>query len=291
MPELPEVECVRRGLECLLIGRTFRLDHIGRRDMVGSLAHPRGQRRGRVLPVSAECLLDGCVIDRVLRKGKQLAIGARSGRWLIVRLGMSGQVLAGDLPESKKNHVHIRWLLSDGTSLAFRDARRFGSVIPCRDDDALEAHWRQLGPDALSVESTDLQRRLQSRKAPLKACLLDQRVLAGVGNIYADECLFRSRLHPQARASGLRREQIDQLVLSLQLVLRSAIDLGGSTLRDFCSPDGAHGSYRSAHLVYGRKGLPCPVCGTVLRGARIGGRASVWCPNCQSRRIKSSRDE
>lgn len=291
MPELPEVECIRRGLEDILVGREMRVDHISRSDIVGSIAHPRGQRRGRASPVPADRLLDGCVVDRVLRKGKQLAIGARDGRLLIVRLGMSGQVLSGDALSSKKDHVHVRWSLSDGTSLAFRDARRFGSVIPCRDQHQLDAHWQRLGPDALSVDSDDLHGCLRLKRVPVKTCLLDQSILAGVGNIYADEALFRAGLHPQVIGSRLTRAQIDRLALSLRAVLLSAIEHGGSTLRDFCSPKGVVGSYRVAHLVYGRKGLSCCVCGTILRGQRLGGRASVWCPTCQSRRIKSPQDE
>lgn len=291
MPELPEVECIRRGLEDILVGRKMRVDHIGRSDIVGSIAHPRGQRRGGVTPVPAAHLLDSCVIDCVLRKGKQLAIVSRTGRLLIVRLGMSGQVLSGEALSSKKDHVHVRWSLSDGTSLAFRDARRFGSVIPCCNQHELDAHWQQLGPDALSVGSDDLRGRLQSKRVPVKACLLDQSILAGVGNIYADEALFRARIHPQVLGFRLKREQIDRLTLSLRAVLFSAIEHGGSTLRDFCSPKGTAGSYRVAHQVYGRKGLPCLVCGTTLCGERLGGRASVWCPKCQSRRIKSPRDE
>ncbi|MFM7479605.1 MAG: bifunctional DNA-formamidopyrimidine glycosylase/DNA-(apurinic or apyrimidinic site) lyase [Planctomycetota bacterium] len=291
MPELPEVECIRRGLEGLLVGRAVRLGHLGRNDIVGSLEHPRGQRGGRALPVPAESLLDGCVVDRVLRKGKQLAIGARSGRWLIVRLGMSGQLLSGDLLASKKDHVHIHWFLNDGTSLAFRDARRFGSVIPCDDQDALDVHWRLLGPDALSVEPHDLLSRLRPKRTALKTCLMDQSVLAGVGNIYADESLFGARLHPLMPASRLQRGHVDRLVLSLRKVLVSAINHGGSTLRDFCTPSGVGGTYRSAHQVYGRKGEPCPTCRVALRGARIGGRASVWCPTCQDRRIRSVTNE
>lgn len=291
MPELPEVECIRRGLEDLLIGRTLRLDHVARGDIIGSLAHPRGQRGGRVLPVPAEHLLDACVVDRVLRKGKQLAIGARSGRWLIVRLGMSGQLLSGESLARKTDHIHVRWLVSDSAPLAFRDARRFGSLIPCHDRSELDTHWQQLGPDALSIEPDDLFDRLQSRRVPMKACLMDQRMVAGIGNIYADESLFRAQVHPATHCCRMKRAHVDRLVVSLREVLVSAIDQGGSTLRDFCSPHGIRGSYRSSHQVYGRKGRTCVVCQAVLRGTRLAGRASVWCPNCQSRRIKSARDE
>jgi len=283
MPELPEVECIRRALVNILVGRSMRLDRLGRSDIVGSLKHPRGQRLGHSTAVEKECLLDGCVVDDVLRKGKQIAIGTRSGRWLIIRLGMSGQVLSGDSVATKHDHVHVRWTVDGGLPLVFRDARRFGSVIPCRTRAELDAHWQLLGPDALSIDSGDLLNRLRSRRKAVKTCLLDQRLLAGVGNIYADESLFRARVHPQAIASRLKQEQIALLAMSVRDVLNEAIDHGGTTLRDFCSPSGGAGSYRSAHQVYGREGKPCQVCGGSLVGSRLGGRASVWCPTCQRR--------
>jgi formamidopyrimidine-DNA glycosylase len=286
MPELPEAECIRRDLERILVGQSMRLDRVERYDIVGSLTHPRGQRSGRSAAVALDELLDDCVVDCVLRKGKQIAIGAQGGRWLIIRLGMSGQLLFGRSLDAKLDHVHIRWTIDTATPLGFRDARRFGSVIPCRTRDELDAHWQKLGPDALSIESGDLLNRLRSRKTAVKACLLDQQVVAGIGNIYADESLFRACVHPQTIASTLRREQVELLAESVRDVMKAAIKGGGTTLRDYRSPSGASGSYQSEHLVYGRRGEPCRTCGNTLVGKRLVGRASVWCPTCQRRRIK-----
>ncbi len=269
-----------------MVGRTLSLDHIARQDIVGSLSNPRGQRRGPVKPIADEQLLHRSVVDRVLRKGKQLAIGSLCDRWLIVRLGMSGQLLTGSAASERCDHVHARWTIGGGASLAFRDARRFGSLIPCPSRSELEAHWQRLGPDALSIDPMDLLDRLRSRKLAVKAGLLNQQIVAGVGNIYADESLFRARIHPRTVCTSFRHEHAVRLAESLREVLASAIEHGGSTLRDYCSPSGITGSFRLVHQVYGREGQCCLICGAKLSGARVGGRATVWCPTCQGRRIK-----
>jgi formamidopyrimidine-DNA glycosylase len=307
MPELPEVECVRRALQERIVGAKVHGAKVLRRDVIVAPADPPGgwTRRGadagksEAKPIPAikpTDLLVGLTINRLERHGKQLAIiagEADRARVLIVQLGMTGQLLVHEVGVTtgggpSSDHVHLRLDLrtrgrTHGLVLEFRDPRRFGCVRIARSTHALDARWRnELGPDALTISATELAAGLFGTKRAIKAVLLDQAVIAGVGNIYADEALFESGLSPRRRAGVLGQRQVARLAVCIRRVLVRAIKAGGSTLRDYVRPDGAPGSYQLEHRVYGRGGLPCVRCGCVLRSAMFAQRTTVWCPECQS---------
>jgi formamidopyrimidine-DNA glycosylase len=280
VPELPEVESVRRQLAPLIEGRTITQ---ARRDPYPS------RRIG-----SVERAVGG-TIGTLRRRGKFLLAplagdAAHLPAELVLHLGMTGmlRVLAPDDDEGAlgtSTHVRVRFALDDGRILVFRDARRFGrvSVIdPGRylPDIPTLAH---LGPEPLSedFDVAAFARRLQPDGAPVKARLLDQRVVAGVGNIYADESLWRARIHPGARRVGRERARV--LHGSIREVLAAAIEREGTTFRDYRMVNGQSGRYLTELDAYGRAGLPCSRCGTTMRGATIAARGTTYCPKCQAR--------
>lgn len=336
MPELPEVESVRRALEPILGARVVGVQ-VRRRDVVilpgdppggwtrqrtnkvafsnlsrgrreradageVSPAPPRKRRESTIessgaVPAPPHVLLGGATISQLDRRGKQLAIGAthtRMARWLTVQLGMTGQLLLTadaarvDVPDPP--HDHVEWSLEmrggAAATLVFRDPRRFGCVRAWATRAALDEHWAcELGPDALDTSEDDLAQHLwevlKPSHRPIKAALLDQSVLAGVGNIYADEALFEAGVKPRRRTDRLTRDDIERLSRSVRRVLERAVDAGGSTLRDYVRPDGAPGSYQLQHAVYGRGGEACMRCGTRLKSALVAQRTTVWCGGCQ----------
>jgi formamidopyrimidine-DNA glycosylase len=292
VPELPEVETIRRALEPRLVGRTIARSVLVRRDILIAPGDPHGgfsrQRTPRPpVPVTADDLLGGSRVVRLERHGKQLAIIAltRGGREraLIVQLGMTGQLAWSDA--TTRPHVHARWELDGGEVLEFRDPRRFGGLRSLASIDALRAEWAVLGPDGLNVTEAELQERLSKTSRSLKAALLDQCVVAGVGNIYADEALFIARLYPAMRST--RACRLDgataRLASAVVRVLHEGIEHGGSTLRDYTQPDGTAGGYQHRHAVYGRTGMACVQCGTPIRARTLAGRTTSWCPGCQRR--------
>jgi len=215
-----------------------------------------------------------------------MAIIARDGRTLVVHLGMSGQVRhepGPGKPPAPLTHVHAQWTLDDGSRILFRDPRRFGGLWTLRDVADLDRTlWNELGPDALTIEPQALWMKTRATRRAIKAVLLDQHILAGVGNIYADEALFAAALSPRRLAHRVSRVQMDELARHIRTVLTDAIDLGGSTIRDYADTAGGHGQAQSRHRVYGRAGLPCVRCGIGLRSKPVGQRTTVWCPHCQS---------
>ncbi len=237
--------------------------------------------------MSPRALLDGARVRALHRLGKQLAIEAEDGRVLVVQLGMSGQlrVEGPAYPPSPPTHRHVEWRVerrgTPASRLLLRDPRRFGGVHAAASMRALQGGaWSALGPDALSVGARALRHALAGRRA-VKAVLLDQGAIAGVGNIYADEALFRARIHPATPAARVPRERMAPLAAALRTVLRAAVTAGGSSLRDYLSADGACGTAQLRHAVYGRAGEACRRCGSLLVGARLAGRTTVHCPSCQ----------
>jgi formamidopyrimidine-DNA glycosylase len=265
----------------LLVGRTLHVAAIGPHDM-----RARGEGRGsggsRSSWIAPRELLDGARIDRLERRGKRLAILASDGRALVVQLGMSGQLMTGK--EAEATHRHVTWGIGGRAAIiVFRDPRRFGGVTPYRSHAALLEAWDlELGPDGLTVTAEQLTQRLSGKRA-VKAALLDQTVVAGVGNIYADESLHLAGIDPRMRCSRLRPERVAELAESIRTILMRAVTHGGSTLRDYRAGNGARGNAQQLHAVYGRDGEPCMGCGAALRGARLAGRATVWCAECQRR--------
>jgi len=271
MPELPEVETLRRSLVGALVGRTVRGVTLRRRDVVTG-------------GVTKADLLVGERVERLERRGKQLAIVAESGRTLCVHLGMSGSVVhvAARTRLERRDHAHAEWRLSDGSRVVFRDPRRFGGLWTFGSfDGLLSERWSGLGPDALVVTPAELRGRLSRTARGLKAALLDQSVVAGLGNIYVDESLFRARLSPERRADTLGDAR--PLVRAIRTTLGRAIEAGGSTLSagGYRNGRGEAGSYQAGRLVYGRAGSPCPACRAPLHGAALGQRSTVWCLSCQ----------
>lgn len=269
-------------------GRFVRSAELLRRDILiapgdppGGVSRQRSGRRHIFSPIAEEDLLVGEVVDDILRRGKQLAIIARSGRCLVVQLGMSGTMNLIAARGTLDRHTHAIWSLDSGVCFCFRDPRRFGALRVFRSCDALEAHWAALGPDALTISGRALHDALTGSNRPIKAALLDQQVLAGVGNIYADESLHIARINPRFRGRRLSLLQADALAEAIRTVLSQAIAAGGSTLRDYTDADGRAGSYQSRHAVYGRAGLPCPTCSLVLSTALLAQRTTVWCSGCQ----------
>lgn len=278
MPELPEVESVRRSLEPRLVGQTVRGVRLQRPDVVG---HDR----------SRSALLAGARIDRLLRHGKQLAIVAGDGRCVRVHLGMSGQMLflSPRARPPRRDHVHAIWSLIDrharpGGRLLFRDPRRFGGLATFRTLDDLQSHWDRLGPDALSLTARSLARVLASTRRALKDALLDQTRLAGLGNIYTDEALSRAALAPDRAARSLGEDEVARLCEAIREVLRESVRAGGSTLGDggYLTGDGAPGAFQRRLRVYGRSGAPCVQCGGELLRSVRSQRTTVHCPACQT---------
>ena len=276
MPELPEVETVRRTLEARILGARVERALVRRRDVIEG-------------PASARALLEGDEIASLRRRGKQLALVGSSGRVALVHLGMTGSMVVTDAePLADDPHVHAVWKLRTpkGASvwMRFRDPRRFGGLWTLNTLAALEKRWAVLGRDGLEVTGSDLRGALGQSKRAVKAALLDQEAVAGVGNIYADEALFLAGINPLRKCRGLKPAEWDRLAAAIRGVLLASIERGGSTLRDFVDGEGRGGGYQARRLVYGRKGEPCLACGGRLLGRVVGGRATVYCPACQPSR-------
>ncbi|MEX0876110.1 MAG: bifunctional DNA-formamidopyrimidine glycosylase/DNA-(apurinic or apyrimidinic site) lyase [Phycisphaerales bacterium] len=283
MPELPEVETVRRGL-LPIVGRTITDCDVRRRDVVRDRASGNpNPRRG---PIDPRSLLVGSRITEIARKGKQLAlIGTdRDGRarCVVVQLGMSGRVLLTDEPRIvPATHVHVVWKLDTGGRVAFRDARRFGGVVLHGPRESLQRAWSELGPDGLEIRAAELGAGLSGTTRSVKAALLDQKLIAGVGNIYADEALFEAGIHPRTRGCDLDHHQVRGLAGAIRAVLARAVDARGSTLRDYRDASDRSGSAQLLHRVYGRAGKACIVCGGAIESASLAQRTTCWCPVCQ----------
>ncbi len=274
MPELPEVETTRRGLAPHLEGKRIRGVVLRRPD----LRWP--------IPAEIESVLPGQRIDAVRRRAKYLLLDTQAGSALL-HLGMTGslRVLPATTPVTVHDHVDLQ--LSSGRVMRFNDPRRFGSLLW---QPAGEIHelLQSLGPEPLTDDPDNdlfngdyLFERSRGRKAPVKAFLMDQRIVVGVGNIYAAESLFHAGISPLRAAGKVSRERYVALADAVKEILGHAIARGGTTLRDFISPDGAPGYFVQELSAYGRGGLPCPNCGRLLKSADIGQRASVWCGYCQ----------
>ena len=269
MPELPEVETTRRGIAPHLQGQT--IDGV-------RIRQPR--LRWPVPDLAA--LLGGHRVLRVERRAKYLLLRFSHGT-LIIHLGMSGILRIAPAASPPRLHDHVDLLFGE-RCLRLHDPRRFGAMLwAAGDDPSQHPRLADLGPEPLSeaFDGAFLQRAARGRRAPIKALLMDGRVVVGVGNIYATEALFHAGIHP-ARASGrVSRARLDQLAGAVKAVLRHAIERGGTTLRDFVNESGEPGYFAQELFVYGRAGQPCRRCGNVIRTRQIGQRASAYCPHCQ----------
>lgn len=268
MPELPEVETVRRTLAPVVEGRTI---------TSVAFAWPRTAVGGARATAAR---LAGQRIARLERYGKYLLFRLRrDGRdsLLIVHLRMTGNLVVNG---ESGAHTRARMSLDDGTAVVFHDIRKFGRWEWAQ---CLPARLAALGPDPLAIGPDEFVARLRSRRARLKALLLDQAFLRGLGNIYADEALFRARLHPLRSAAGVGPRKARDLHAAIQEVLRSAIGAGGTSIRDYRDSRGEPGAFQRQIEVYGRVGEPCVTCGTALRRVVVAQRSTHFCPRCQRR--------
>ena len=228
-------------------------------------------------------LLDAARIASTARRGKQLALLAEDGRALVVHLGMSGRLIVAPRDSgTHPPHTHAVWHVGESCVMRFTDPRRFGALVPCASAHELDAHWSDLGPDALSMRADDLARALAQRRTSIKAALLDQSLIAGLGNIYVDEILHRAGIHPLMRSKRASAHAI-AIVECMRAVLDAAIAAGGSTLRDYVDAAGNPGEYVTLHRVYGRAGEACDRCRSPIKSAVVGGRTTAFCPVCQGR--------
>jgi formamidopyrimidine-DNA glycosylase len=272
MPELPEVETVRRHLAPVLEGRT--LAHVEIRD--GRLTRPEDP-----LVVAAELI--GERVARVERRGKYLIVRFETGRALLIHLRMTGSVRHVRDVAIDDAYVRAVVRLDDGSDVAYRDVRRFGTWLLLEPGELEPYLAARLGEEPLGPSFTPdaLAERLDGRRAPLKAALLDQRTVAGVGNIYADEALWRARLHPLREARSLRPAEVAALHEAVIAALVAGVERQGATLRDYRQPNGAEGSMQNEFRVYGRDGEPCDRCGAPIDKIRVAGRGTWFCPRCQ----------
>lgn len=272
MPELPEVETIRCGLEAAVVGATI-LD-----------VKLSAVRLRQSYPEHFAERLTGRRIVAVRRRAKYLLIDLDGGETLLSHLGMSGawRVQAGEA--RALTHDHIRLRLADGRTLVYRDPRRFGLATLCPTAEIVtHPLLAGLGPEPLgdAFDAVTLLARCRGKAGALKPFLMDQKVVVGVGNIYASEACFRARVSPFLPAGELTRAQARRLVLAIRDVLEEAIASGGSTLRDYAGADGAPGYFQHRFEVYGREGEPCTLCGAPIRRAIQAQRATYWCAKCQ----------
>ena len=269
MPELPEVETIRRSL----------WPHVAGARVVGVTVRERRLRRPIARGFAAQ--LRGHRIEALERHGKYLLFRLDDGRVLLVHLGMSGSLEIAPADKVRERHDHVAIALDNGTVLVFNDPRRFGLMRLARADDLTEL--QNVGRDTLTAApSVDEWRSLvRGRRLPIKNLLMDQRVLGGVGNIYASEMLFQAGIRPRRRAASLRGAELVRLNQALRAVLAEAVGLGGSSISDYRDANGRPGSFQMRHAVYDRAGEPCRACGTTIKRVVLSGRSSFYCPRCQ----------
>jgi formamidopyrimidine-DNA glycosylase len=275
MPELPEVETIRRQLAPALEAR--RIETVEVRDPRWSMPAP---------PEAVEDAIRGRKIERVWRRGKYLVLSLEDDVHLVMHLRMTGNLLLGEHEAAEPDHLRVRVTLDDGRRLLFVDVRRFGTGDVLLGSDALaEFFASRLGVEPLDANFTAeaLRAMAQGRKQPVKAFLLNQERIAGVGNIYADEALFRARIHPLRPVGTLKRAQLEALRDGVVESLELGIDSKGASIDDYRHVDGARGSFQDRFLVHRRAGEPCPRCGTPIEKLRAAGRGTYVCPNCQRR--------
>jgi formamidopyrimidine-DNA glycosylase len=275
VPELPEVETVRRGLERHVVGRTIETVDV---------LHPRAVRRHLAGPGEFAAALAGRRLDRAMRRGKYLWLSVGEDA-LLAHLGMSGQLLAGDQERPVSPHVRIRFTFTDhGPDLRFTDQRTFGHMCVVRDGAQLPSLIAHIAPDPFepSFDPALLTRRLRARHTWVKRALLDQSLISGVGNIYADEALWRARLHWATPTDTLDEPQVSTLLAAVREVLGEALAAGGTTFDSlYVNVNGESGYFERSLAVYGREGLPCPRCATPVRRDPFMNRSAYSCPKCQ----------
>lgn len=279
LPELPEVENVRRSLEALVVGKTIEEVEV---------------RLGRIIrtpddAVQFAAVLAGHSIKGIGRRGKYLLLDIPPYT-LVSHLRMEGQYRLSNQGEEEALHTHVVFRFTDGTELRYRDVRQFGTMDLVMSEEEYPQGLKSLGPEPFdpALTADALYKCLHKRRAPIKAVLLHQSCLAGLGNIYVDEALFLARIHPERQASDITKKQSKLLLVAIRDVLQRAIDAGGSSIKTYVNGYGRHGGFQMELNVYAREGQPCRECQTVIEKLRVAGRGTHVCPQCQ-RRPKSRR--
>jgi formamidopyrimidine-DNA glycosylase len=269
MPELPEVETVANGVHARVAGES--IVSVWMSDKPQTFKSPREE---------VEAVLSGSRIERVHRVGKtivcDLVRADKSSAQCLIHLGMTGRLLVSSADVEVPKHTHLIASLASGKEIRFVDARRFGRIS------VAEKPYLGPGKEPLKIDLTAFIALFSGRKTPIKAALLNQKLLHGVGNIYADESLFRAGIRPKRQAGRLTNEELKKLHAALKAVLKHAIKLGGSSVSDYVDADGVRGFFQLEHRVYMRTGEPCAICGMVIKKITIGGRSTHFCPKCQS---------
>jgi formamidopyrimidine-DNA glycosylase len=282
MPELPEVETIARGLHQRIAGDVIESVWLGEKpeplkspaaEIVAVLEH---RRIVQVRRVGKHIIFD---LQRSRRNTSRRA-AALDGQW-IVHLGMTGRLLIASPEIAMAKHTHAVLKLASGREVRFVDPRRFGRLAVVRIEPKSATGFAAPGDEPLQSQVGPFMALFRGRKTPIKSALLNQKLLSGVGNIYADESLFRAGIRPRRRAASLTRAQFRKLHVALQAVLREAIKLGGSSVNDYVDAEGQEGLFQLRHRVYGRDGEPCLVCGTAIKRVIIAGRSSHYCSRCQ----------
>ena len=270
MPELPEVEVISRGLAKSLVGKTI--------ETVKILNHSSVKMPWHVFSARVA----GKKITSIHRRAKLLIMDLGEDLHVTFHLKMTGRVLAHDGETIPETHTRIVFGLTDGGSIEFHDTRKFGEVRALNNEELQDWNfYRNLGPEPLETSAAELVKCVEGRKAQIKGLLLNQSIVAGVGNIYADESLFRSGIHPKAKASDLSKETLENLFMNLQAVLKQAISENGSSIRDYVDAGGDAGGFQNSFKVYGKKGEACPTCGKIFESGTVAGRSSTFCSDCQ----------
>jgi formamidopyrimidine-DNA glycosylase len=273
MPELPEVETVARGLREVLPGRRVMSVRLGKTDFIDD-------------PAALEQDLPGGTFARIRRLGKFLLLDLEPRKTpaeessLLIHLGMTGKISVCPPETPVALHTHVFLALDDGRELRYNDVRRFGRMALLANG-AHEPVLGGLGVEPLEVSEAEFRTRIQARKSRIKAVLLNQSVLRGIGNIYADESLWRAKIHPEKIGARLQDDELRRLHRAVQHILREAIRLRGSSISDYVDLDGGRGEFQQKHRAYQRDGKKCPRCGTIIRHIVVAGRSTHFCPQCQ----------
>ncbi len=274
MPELPEVEVVARALDAALRGR-----ELERAVFIGKCRLPFDA-------AATNAALGGKTVAGVRRRAKYLLIDFNAPSGLLAHLGMTGNFRIVRRGAPRQKHDRLAFILRGGDELRYADARRFGFVRLARMDgrERIPEELSRLGPEPLERAFTAkaMLERARKRKTPIKTFIMDQSVVVGVGNIYANEALFAAGVHPGRPAGTVAQEEWTRLAAGIKSVLRRAVKKGGSTIRDYAGVDGKEGAFQRSLNVYGRAGAPCPRCGAAIAAARHGGRSTFFCPECQT---------
>jgi len=271
MPELPEVETIVRGLRKTVVGKKIRnveviFPGIVKQDTKNFI---RNVGRSKIIMVR--------------RQGKYILIDLSNGKTILTHLGMTGNLLLvkSSSPGNRHDHLIVKFYEND-KELRYNDQRKFGKIksFPTSKEENV-SELKKLGPESLNISSSDFVNLLQKRKGRIKSALLNQQIIAGLGNIYADESLFEAKIHPAQKIDKLSLQELKRLHQAIQIILKKAIMAGGSSIENYYNVNGEIGSFQLQHKVYGREGLSCKKCGTKIKRIKISQRSSYFCPRCQ----------